>query len=75
VVEVSVLVDVAVTLVVPMYEVDVAKAVVVPVTVAAYEVYVPIEVVSDVVVSVVVERIVETTKAVDCTTVIVSVAV
>ena len=63
------------TLVVPMYEVDVAKAVVVPVTVAAYEVYVPIEVVSDVVVSVVVERIVETTKVVDCTTVIVSVAV
>jgi len=64
-----------VTLVVPMYEVDVAKAVVVPVTVATYEVYVPIEVVSDVVVSVVVERIVETTKVVDCTTVIVSVAV
>jgi len=64
-----------VTLVVPMYEVDVAKAVVVPVTVATYEVYVAIEVVSDVVVSVVAERIVETAKVVDCTTVIVSVAV
>ena len=63
------------TLVVPMYEVDVAKAVVVPVTVATYEVYVAIEVVSDVVVSVVAERIVETAKVVDCTTVIVSVAV